>query len=460
MGNPVERFLHSPLQTTGRMRAQQSIERRVTLGVLAIALLTALTSAAIIAYFARGAKTAEASSTGSVADAVAASIGKGNAPQPLLDAFTASGQIRSATIFGHDGRTLVSSGSAGGGELVCRSIAGGNTLCVEPAAIATSTPARAFTRDAIAAAAIAIVIAILFSPALVGSIRRRFRALRDGVHAATRDETLSTRLPIAHGELGPLTQSLNELLEQMQTREVTLRRRTAELESVNKDLEAFAHMVSHDLRGPLGAVSGFAQALEQDFAEELTADARDCVHWIRDGCEQMQRLIDGLLQMTRLTRAEMQREEVDLSDMARSIASSLQRSNPDRDVDFAIDDGVVANGDERLLRAVLENLITNAWKFTSKRPHARIEIGMRNDNGWPAYFVRDNGAGFDPAHAAKMFRPFQRLHSTREFEGTGIGLATVQKIIQKHGGRAWAEGEPDKGATIWFTTGSSAREVM
>jgi signal transduction histidine kinase len=442
------------------MRGQQSIERRVTVGVLAIGLLAALTAAAAIAFFTRGATVTEASAAGNVADALAASIGKGNAPQPLLDAFTAAGQIRAATIYGHDGRALVSSGAPSGGELVCRSIAAGNTLCVEPAAIATSTPARALTRGAAAAAGIAIIIAILLAAALVASIRRPLRALRDGVHAATRDETLSTRLPLPRGELGPLSQSLNELLEETQTREVTLRRRTAELESVNKDLEAFAHMVSHDLRGPLGGVSGFAQALEQDFAAELSADARECVHWIRDGCEQMRTLIDGLLQMTRLTRAEMQREEVDLSDMARSIASSLQRSDPDRDVDFAIYDGVVANGDERLLRAVLENLITNAWKFTSKRPHARIEIGMRNDNGWPAYFVRDNGAGFDPLHAAKMFRPFQRLHSTREFEGTGIGLATVQKIIQKHGGRAWAEGEPDKGATIWFTTGAAGREVM
>ncbi len=430
------------------------------MGVLAIGVLAALAAVAAISFFARGATVTEASAAGKAADALAASIGNGNAPQPLLDAFTAAGQFRAATIYGHDGRELAVSGLPGGGELVCRSMAGGNTLCVEPAAMATSTPADALIRGAVAAAGVAIIVAGLLALALVTTIRARLRALRDGMQAAARDETLSTRLPIPRGELGPLSQSLNELLEEMQTREVTLRRRTAELESVNKDLEAFAHMVSHDLRGPLGAISGFAQALDQDFAGELNADGRDCVHWIRDGCDQMQRLIDGLLQMTRLTRAEMQREEVDLSEMARSIAASLQRLNPDRDVDFAIYDGVVANGDERLLRAVLENLMTNAWKFTSKRTHARIEIGMRNDNGWPAYFVRDNGAGFDPSHATKMFRPFQRLHSTHEFEGTGIGLATVQKIIQKHGGRVWAEGEPDKGATIWFTTGAAGREVM
>ncbi|HEX3067656.1 MAG TPA: ATP-binding protein [Thermoanaerobaculia bacterium] len=442
------------------MQAQHSIERRATVAVIAAGLIAALAAAGVIAVLTRGAAVTEASVAGNAADAIAASIGKGNAPQPLLDALIAAGQIRSATVYGKDGRVLAVSGSPSGGELVCRSISGGNTVCAEPAAIAASTPARAFLRGAAAAAGIAIIIAGALAWILVGSIRRLLRSLRDDVRIATRDDTLSTRLAIPRGEVGPLSQSINDLLEEMQKREVTLRRRTAELETVNKDLESFAHMVSHDLRSPLGAVSGFAQALGEDFAGTLTEEAAECVHWIRDGCEQMQKLIDGLLQMARLTRAEMQREEVDLSDMARNIASSLQRSSPDRDVDFTIYDGVVANGDEHLLRAVLENLMTNAWKFTSKKQHARIEIGMRNDNGWPEYFVRDNGAGFDPSHAAKMFRPFQRLHSTREFEGTGIGLATVQKIIQKHGGRAWAEGAPDQGATIWFTTRGTAREAM
>ena len=167
----------------------------------------------------------------------------------------------------------------------------------------------------------------------------------------------------------------------------------------------------------------------------------------------MSQLIEGLLQMARLSRVEVQRREVDLSSMAERIAAILQRTHPDRVVDFRIARGIVASGDEKLLAAVLENLINNAWKFTSKRANARIEIGVKQDGGPPAFFVRDNGAGFDPQHAAKMFRPFQRLHSEREFSGTGIGLATVQKIVQRHGGRTWAEGEPERGATIYFTTG-------
>jgi light-regulated signal transduction histidine kinase (bacteriophytochrome) len=241
------------------------------------------------------------------------------------------------------------------------------------------------------------------------------------------------------------------LLDDVHERDLTLRRRTLELETANKDLEAFASAVSHDLRGPLGSVAGFAQALEVDHQEQLDETGRECVHWIRDGCDQMRALIDGLLQVSRMSRAEMQREDVDLSAIARQIADALRRAEPQRNVEFDIADHVVANGDERMLRAVMENLLANAWKFTSKQPEARIEVGVADDNGRPAYFVRDNGAGFDPAHAAKMFRPFQRLHSDKEFSGTGIGLATVSKIVQRHGGRAWAEGEPDRGATVYFT---------
>lgn len=248
--------------------------------------------------------------------------------------------------------------------------------------------------------------------------------------------------------------SLDQLTAEMQAREVALRRRTTELESANRDLESFASAVAHDLRAPLGSILGFAQALEEDYVGALDDAGRECARWIGESAKQMQELLDGLTQMSRLSRSEMQRSEVDLSAMARGIAATLQRAHPEREVDFAIADGIVADGDERLLRAVMENLIGNAWKFTGKREAARIEIGVRREEGLPAYYVRDNGAGFDPEHAAKMFRPFQRLHSEREFAGTGIGLATVQKIVQRHGGRTWAEGEPGRGATIWFTTGS------
>ncbi len=198
----------------------------MTVGVLATGVFASIAAALAIAFFTRGATVTEASAAGKAADALAASIGNRNAPQPLLDAFTAAGQIRAATIYGHDGRAIAASGSPSGGELVCRSMPGGNTLCVEPAVIATSTPGDALIRGAVAAVAIAIIVAGLLALALVATIRERLRALRGRMQTAAGDETLSTRLPIPRGELGPLSQSLNELLEEMQTREVTLRRRT------------------------------------------------------------------------------------------------------------------------------------------------------------------------------------------------------------------------------------------
>lgn len=266
------------------------------------------------------------------------------------------------------------------------------------------------------------------------------RAMCATIDQAIQDETYSTRIPPQAGELGPLADALNRLLEQVRTRDA--------------DLESFASAVSHDLRAPVGSIAGFAQALDEDYRDKLDEVGRECVGWIRQSADQMSLLIEGLAQMARLSRMEVQRSDVDLSSMAKRIAATLQRTHPDRSVDFRIPLGIVACGDEKLLAAVLENLINNAWKFTSKRANAMIELGVKEDGGPPAYFVRDNGAGFDPQHAAKMFRPFQRLHSEKEFGGTGIGLATVQKIVQRHGGRTWAEGAPEQGATVYFTTGS------
>jgi signal transduction histidine kinase len=238
------------------------------------------------------------------------------------------------------------------------------------------------------------------------------------------------------------------LLEQVNEKEVALRRRTLELESANKELEAFTFSASHDLRAPLASIDGFTQMMIED--SNLDDMARDCVHWIRDACLQMQELVDGLLQMSHFSRADIDREEVDLSTIARTVADGLRQREPERDVEFRIEDSIVVNGDRRLLRAVLENLMSNAWKFTRKHPHARIEIGATQENGRRAIYVRDDGAGFDPGYAAKMFRAFQRLHSRQEFEGTGIGLATVERIVHRHGGRIWAEGEVEKGATFYF----------
>lgn len=333
-------------------------------------------------------------------------------------------------------------------EVTCDSGATGS-VCVEssPGAI---MPAVKTASMLVAIVPLAAALAgFIAGRALAASADARLRRMSDVIGKATHDRDWSQRLEPAAGELGRMVASVNELLAQIQEREIAIRRRTLEIEAVNKDLESFAFSVSHDLRAPLGSIDGFTQALQMDYGERLDATAAEYFGWIREAVRQMRELIDGLLQMARLAKYEVQRETVDLSAIARSVADSLKQSTPDRSVRFEIRDGVRTVGDERLLRAVLENLIGNAWKFTRKKNDARIEFGAVGDS----YYIRDNGAGFDPAHAAKMFRPFQRLHSAREFEGTGIGLATVQKIVERHGGRAWAEGEVEKGATIYFTTG-------
>ncbi len=248
------------------------------------------------------------------------------------------------------------------------------------------------------------------------------------------------------------------LYEQAQ-QEITERRRaegalcerTTQLESTNKELEAFAYSVSHDLRAPLRGIDGFSQILLEDYADRLDADGQDYLHRVRAASQRMAALIDDLLKLSRITRRGMHRETVDLSALAQKIAAELEQRKPDRQVEFVIAEGVVAGGDAGLLRVVLENLMSNAWKFTSKHPRARIEFGVVQHDGEAVYFVRDDGAGFDMAYADNMFGAFQRLHSATEFEGTGIGLATVQRIIHRHGGRVWAEGAVEQGATFYFT---------
>jgi signal transduction histidine kinase/HAMP domain-containing protein len=228
--------------------------------------------------------------------------------------------------------------------------------------------------------------------------------------------------------------------------------RTAQLEAANKELEAFSYSVSHDLRAPLRSIDGFSQALQEDYGEKVEGQGKDYIRRIRAATQRMADLIDALLTLSRVTRSEIRLEEVNLSRLARTIATDLQKIQPDRQAEFIIAEGLTANGDARLLRIVMENLIGNAWKFTSKKKNVCIELGsLKQDDGKLAYFIKDNGAGFDMAYADKLFGAFQRLHGTEEFSGTGIGLATVQRIIHRHGGRVWAEGEPEKGATFYFT---------
>lgn len=229
----------------------------------------------------------------------------------------------------------------------------------------------------------------------------------------------------------------------------------SELERKNKELEAFSYSVSHDLRVPLGSIDGFSQILLEDYADKLDAEGREYLRHIRGSALRMAELIDDLLELARVGRAELSRGPVDLSTSARAIADGFLRVDPERKVVFDIPDSLIVDADGRLMRVLLENLLGNAWKFTSKVPEARIEFGLIEWEGSKTFFIRDNGAGFDMTYAAKLFNPFQRLHGEDEFPGTGIGLATVQRVVDRHGGRVWAEGAVGRGATVFFTVPSN-----
>lgn len=238
---------------------------------------------------------------------------------------------------------------------------------------------------------------------------------------------------------------LNETLEQR------VAERTIELEAVNKELEAFSYSVSHDLRAPLRAMDGFSQVLIEDYADALDVKGADYLARVRAASQRMASLIDDLLMLSRISRRELKRESVDLSAIASEILHERQEAEPGRDVEIRIQEGVVSYCDENLARVALQNLLGNAWKFSSKRERSAIEFGADLSNGFREYFVRDNGAGFDMEYADKLFGAFQRLHSESEFEGTGIGLATVNRIVRLHGGSIRAEGRPGDGAAFYFT---------
>jgi light-regulated signal transduction histidine kinase (bacteriophytochrome) len=259
-----------------------------------------------------------------------------------------------------------------------------------------------------------------------------------------------------------LSSDYESLLEQAREQSTALRlsearleqrvtQRTQELTLANRELESFSYSVSHDLRAPLRAVDGFSQALMEDEGERISPEGHDHLRRLRAAATRMGQLIDDLLRLSRISRADLTREPVDLSALARDVADGLRRGEPGRDATFDIASGLTTCGDARLLRVVLENLLGNAWKFTSQRSGARIEFFAESRDGRPHYCVRDNGVGFDMAYAGKLFSPFQRLHRVNDFPGTGIGLATVQRIVHRHGGDITAEAVPDGGATLRFT---------
>ncbi len=259
----------------------------------------------------------------------------------------------------------------------------------------------------------------------------------------------------AVGRQGGWLGTVMDVTERRRTEE-ELRRHRAALEASNRELETFSYSVSHDLRTPLRAIDGFSRALEEDYGRHFDANARAYIERVRRATRRMGQIIDDLLQLSRLARGELRAEAVDMTALAGEVDAALRAAQPERDVEFEAAPGLRATGDSRMLRLVLENLLGNAWKYTSRQPRARIGFGMENGAGCPVFFVRDDGAGFDMAYADKLFGAFQRLHSASEFPGSGIGLATVARIVQRHGGRAWAEGAPGRGATFFFTLGMGA----
>ncbi len=241
---------------------------------------------------------------------------------------------------------------------------------------------------------------------------------------------------------------LNEELEQR------VRHRTAELEASTRELDAFAYSVSHDLRAPLRSLSGFSEVLLEDYAGQLDDTGRRYLERIQSNANRMAQMIDDLLNLSRATRVELRRESVDITATVRGILAELRDDDPERQVHATVEDGLATTGDPELIRLVFQNLVGNAWKFTAKTADARIRVGRENG----AFTVADNGAGFDMRYANKLFDPFQRLHAATDFEGTGIGLAIVHRIVHRHGGRVWADSEPGHGATFYLSFTHDGRE--
>ena len=281
-----------------------------------------------------------------------------------------------------------------------------------------------------------------------GSIDSAVAAMKQGaLDYILKPFKVSTLIPVLSRAL-----ALRRLRQENEMLHQHLRARTLELEAANKELETFSYSVSHDLRAPLRAIDGFTELLLEELDAPAESQSRAYADHVRANVSRMNTLINDLLRLARTTRAEMHRMPVDLSSLVREISGKLQATAEDRQADWIIAPDITAEGDPGLLRVAIENLLSNAWKYTARTARTRIEFGIDTQvNGTPAYYIRDNGAGFDMKYVHRLFVPFQRLHAERDFPGTGVGLATVQRIVQKHGGRIWSQAAPDEGATFYFT---------
>ena len=313
-----------------------------------------------------------------------------------------------------------------------------------------------------------LFVALAFSLVAVAAtllILRRFsrplESLADTMHEVRAGHWVESELPAGPREIREIAESYHALMATLRQREEQLRefnedleerirQRTQALEAANKELEAFSYSASHDLRAPLRAIDGFGKAILEDFGASLDPTAVSYLRRMCAGASRMSDLIDDMLKLSRITRYDMQAADVDMSEMAEAVAAELKERHPDRRLDFHLTPGMRVRADRNLLRIALENLLENAWKYTSKVAAARIEFGSVRQQHETVYVLRDNGAGFDMRFADKLFGAFQRLHG-KEFEGTGIGLAIVQRVVVRHGGRIWADAQVDKGASFYFT---------
>jgi two-component system NtrC family sensor kinase len=325
-----------------------------------------------------------------------------------------------------------------GGKEACRRIKAAPVVRDTPLILLTAVEDRATMLDGLGAGADDYIPKSSDLEVVRARVRAQLRRKQfEDENRRIRDQLLHRELQAAEARAAQaLAETRAELIEQ--------------LEGKNRELEAFSYSVSHDLRAPLRSIDGFSQALMEDQFERLDEQGQRHLQQVRRAAQRMGELIDDLLKLSRVGRAELHRADVDLSALAREVLEELQRRDAERKVEVSVQPQLRARADQRLLRIVLENLLGNAWKFTLNAPAARIEVGQASSDPW-AFFVRDNGAGFSMSYADRLFRPFQRLHTENEFPGTGIGLATIQRIIDRHGGKVWAEGEVGKGATFHFS---------